>query len=693
MALIKLLEKKGTLLTIMLAAMMLNACSEKDLYDSGNGGGKTPETNQVFGFETTLDRSLYVDYDAAGYKALIEVYAENPIEVINGNRVKKEGVDALFKAYTDDNCKFDGKMPIPADLDKVYLYTSYLGLPECVELPIIDGKASFDLPALIKEAESTQPSQISTRANATGGQVPYDIDESKNFYSLCKWNPGHYGSPKEKDYLSYVDMVGEELLGKLVGRLQAKLKGPNPYHKYDNTKYLSSEEKTNITILTVDADGEPILGANVDLVFLCERAGYQSALGYYYYKTGTTPDINSIPKYVIFPNVSQKGDDPFDHEKRSDNYYSGNAPLDRGAKVRLKFFGSDYKSEASDQFDSGYTIGWFLIADAFSKSEGVNINKPIYYSNKSLNNGEDRCMTLYDKKSQKIIVGFEDGESGKHDRSYEDILFYVESNPVKAIVDPANPDIPSIDENGDIVYPDVTMTKSGTLAFEDLWPSQGDYDLNDVVLTYQSTLTFNKDNKIVKIEDIFTPINDGAGVQSAFGYQLDGVVATDIKSVTIERPEWAVVPTGEFNNNLELMQPNAVIRLYDNARDAFTQNGYKGGQFKVSIDFNKNAVDKSVVTPPYNPFIITNSEPRKEVHLPKKAPTALADKSLFGTHDDKSEPEKGLYYVSSSSYPFALDLPVMDYKVPAEKQRIDVVYPKFASWAASGGKEDADWYK
>ena len=72
--------------------------SEKDLYDSGDDDGQKPATDQYFGFETTIARSLYVNYGVPGYKALIEVYAENPIEFVNGNRIKKENVNALFKA-------------------------------------------------------------------------------------------------------------------------------------------------------------------------------------------------------------------------------------------------------------------------------------------------------------------------------------------------------------------------------------------------------------------------------------------------------------------------------------------------------------------------------------------------------------------------------------------------------------------
>ena len=161
MAKLKLSKNVGALLTILLMITALAACSEKDLYDSGDDDGQKPATDQYFGFETTIARSLYVNYGVPGYKALIEVYAENPIEFVNGNRIKKENVNALFKAYTDDNCTFDGDMPIPSDLNEVYLYTSYLGLPECVELSIIDGKASFDLPAL--QQESTEETKALTR--------------------------------------------------------------------------------------------------------------------------------------------------------------------------------------------------------------------------------------------------------------------------------------------------------------------------------------------------------------------------------------------------------------------------------------------------------------------------------------------------------------------------------------------------
>lgn len=63
-------------------------------------------------------------------------------------------------------------------------------------------------------------------------------------------------------------------------------------------------------------------------------------------------------------------------------------------------------------------------------------------------------------------MGFED--SGDND--YKDVLFYIESDPADPIYDPDKETTDPEDEK----YPDITGDPiDGTLAFEDLWPSQG----------------------------------------------------------------------------------------------------------------------------------------------------------------------------------------------------------------------------
>ena len=45
---------------------------------------------------------------------------------------KKDGIESLFKTYTDNSGKYEGKMQLPTYLNKVYLYTATWGLPGCI---------------------------------------------------------------------------------------------------------------------------------------------------------------------------------------------------------------------------------------------------------------------------------------------------------------------------------------------------------------------------------------------------------------------------------------------------------------------------------------------------------------------------------------------------------------------------------
>lgn len=84
------------------------------------------------------DVRLSVNYDIYGFTPLIEIYGENPMETVEGTPIKKEGIEALFKTYTDNSGKYEGKMQLPTYLNKVYLYTATWGLPGCIELEIKD---------------------------------------------------------------------------------------------------------------------------------------------------------------------------------------------------------------------------------------------------------------------------------------------------------------------------------------------------------------------------------------------------------------------------------------------------------------------------------------------------------------------------------------------------------------------------
>lgn len=56
-------------------------------------------------------------------------------------------------------------------------------------------------------------------------------------------------------------------------------------------------------------------------------------------------------------------------------------------------------------------------------------------------------------------------------------------------------------------YPD--PVEKATLAFEDLWPSYGDYDFNDVIIDFSVNTVTNANNDAVKLEiDVYVWLED-----------------------------------------------------------------------------------------------------------------------------------------------------------------------------------------
>lgn len=632
----------GTVVFSILGSL-LAGCTHDNVYNPNQGKDPLPDPDEIFGFDMREDINLYVNYDSPGIKALIEVYGENPLASEKSEREKKEGVEALFKIYTDENGKFEGKMHIPAAVSTVYLYSGTWGVPGCLKLEVKDRTVRFD----ITNSKSQVPKAV-TRAYKFPGKAPYLIDGERQLYSLCKWAAfGDLTYDPEtfqpiRDYITETSRVGEESIGDFVGRLQRFLVGGRPGFQVDNSAYVKGPETTNLH-LTKEA--------TVDVVFVNKDASYSNTFGYYYYK-GDKVDVKDVKKYIVFPNVSIA-------PSYNEQFYR---ILKCGDKVRLKFFGEDGNAAASDKFPAGYTIGWFIYADGYDSSwfqptEEIKKEAPLLTSN----DGKQSYITLADQKSGKLIIGVEDGGN----KSFCDLLFYAEASPMDAIEDPDRPDI---DPDVPVDKPDEIETISGTLAFEDIWPSGGDYDMNDVVIEYQRKVSFNKNNRITKIEDCFTPVHDGALFKNAFAYQIDA-------------DQFGKVSSAE---GIQIENTTSSIIVTDNVKVSLLKTFTVTRDFSSSQGFNKKDLKA------YNPYIIVKYLPgqqnRTEVHLPKHKATSLVDPALIGS-------KKDVYYVDrEGGYPFAIDIPKWSFKIVTETKRIDSEYPDFTKWADSKGEKYKDWY-
>ena len=273
-----------------------------------------------------------------------------------------------------------------------------------------------------------------------------------------------------------------------------------------------------------------------------------------------------------------------------------------------------------------------------------------------------------------------------------------------------------------------------TLAFEDLWPSMGDYDLNDMVVGYRFNRVTNASNNLVEVFGAFTLEAAGASLGKGFGFELaDAGIQNADFDVVVPAAQKAEGYITYNANGTEAGQDNAVIIAHElmpnigNTRDTYTGNR----SYNIQIDMV--AADKLVDYfdfQNWNPFFIIKVghptfDRRHEVHLPGYTPTSIAatwnvgtESVLFDSINDGSDyptggPGGSLWYKTNESaqlwskefgqyFPWGLDIPkefewaieADEVHTPPTKYRFTLTYGygQFEGWASSNGTQNLDWY-
>lgn len=226
-----------------------------------------------------------------------------------------------------------------------------------------------------------------------------------------------------------------------------------------------------------------------------------------------------------------------------------------------------------------------------------------------------------------------------------------------------------------------------TVAFEDLWPYKGDYDLNDVVVNYTYTVITNASNNVVRVEANYQLMATGGVFNNGFGVQFP-VNRSQVSSV-----EGATLEAG---------QSKAVLVLFTDMRQEMSKyNTIKGEAlstrktYEVAFNITSGPSLATFGLGAYNPFIWNGTAGfgrGYEIHLPGQMPTDLATPGLFGTGSDATNVGNGDTYVSKDGrFPWAINIPTT-FEYPVEKADINTAYTKFATWVSSGGTQFNDWY-
>ena len=676
---------------ICLLLMSLVSCRPFDIPENGNTQTGLIDVKEKtmaqlvipdgFTFETSKSFNVNIEARDNGGNVLKNVAFDLYVK-------DRDGKDSVFlmTARTNEQGLFTSKLKLESSAERLIAITNYIGLPPYGMVNVgssNNAKLSFGTENTVRDGvvQGVELAEGNGGGSAMGGSGGGLSPEATAFTYM--------GSVNKDGVPTYLLKKGDVVSADILNMVNATLPEGRPVPQY-NPEYITTTAQNNIVLKD---------SAEVWITFVHEGAGYRNAIGYYSYPTNNPPKkaADIIKKNVIFPNAS---------------FTNSGGNLKTGDKVSL------------GHFTAGTTIGWFLVPDGWVPSQKAvsDVNHPIRFSDRDLNTFtsaayRSHTVLLADNARQLLLLGFEDLDRPSGDNDFNDAVFYATASPYSAIATtnmvqtknyatdtdgdgvPDDQDAAPNDPTYAFVQYGPSKTTFGTLAFEDSYPAQGDYDLNDMVVDYQYELRLNAANKVTAMLPKFVLRAMGASYRNGFGFELP-VPFGNISSVTGSKLKNNIVKLN--SNGTEAGQTNAVIMVFDNGFDIMSAAG--GGFVNTEKDKDKIApVTLNMVinfsTPvtvdalgdaPYNPFIFVNKDRTREVHLPGYKPTNLANLKLFGTADDDSG--SGKYYQTKNNLPWGIQLPV-SFEYPAEKEPINKAFLKFNEWSESKGTLYTDWYK
>lgn len=228
------------------------------------------------------------------------------------------------------------------------------------------------------------------------------------------------------------------------------------------------------------------------------------------------------------------------------------------------------------------------------------------------------------------------------------------------------------------------------IVFEDLWPSKGDYDFNDIVAKTTLYWVRGKSNYITEISGDCKIENIGAGMGIGLGYELleaNGAKLTYLDDIITEINGMAVKDDAVANG----------VILFRKVQEIG----------KTEVKFTMKIKEKSIKDFAFVPYLFRTENYAQQIRPFGAPPTKSENMSLFKTKDDASPaswqwssgsgfvyPLTGTsaFYRTKDNHPWGIEFIAKTFKPSPERVSITEIYPQFREWAESGGKSARDWY-
>lgn len=248
--------------------------------------------------------------------------------------------------------------------------------------------------------------------------------------------------------------------------------------------------------------------------------------------------------------------------------------------------------------------------------------------------------------------------------------------------------------SGSINYP---KNGWGTVMFEDMFPSLGDYDFNDFVLGYRVQIPFRSGRRGKSVID--EAIQFGIELRAmggSFPYapcvRLKDLKAADVDEIevyqrfntSVETVVWSAGPDGEvimdFRNLVAATSKPSGSTFFNTDKEYLVT---ELPQLNIAIYMNKEVNVNSVDFESFD-FYLAKADHGPEIHLGGYKP-------VYDTYPSDNSGLGWDYYYNKKGLIWGLNVPAPMAHVIEKGNFLDA-YKDFAAWAMSGGQDKAYWY-
>jgi LruC domain-containing protein len=248
-----------------------------------------------------------------------------------------------------------------------------------------------------------------------------------------------------------------------------------------------------------------------------------------------------------------------------------------------------------------------------------------------------------------------------------------------------------------------SYTASNVFAFEDMWPSEGDYDMNDVLVytTYGKTteIDVTKSSKYHTIsEDFMFETDQNHSNRTALNNGLAAWIDSTGLSLTVS------VKASGATEYTKLDASKYTVKEENNKTYIYLDSNVKkdmGATYKVTVDYGYAAGKSANKQTSYGCFLYRDDagdKGRWEMHIPYEEPTSLLSE-YYKAYLVSGKPYAAVTKDNNVFFPFAIKLAAAAKDKLTkltnsgnETKRIDALYTNYSNWAKSEGKDNTNWY-